>query len=132
MGSFDGCRECPSCCDDAVSGSDWGNRHCVVLESERVGEALTSSVFHEGSNAAVMLERWSDVPSVGGMEGPRFAASWIEMDEDLCSRWGQGCCVRTEQLRKLGKLFDYYLDKFNQQTGVFIRHKHRVVKQHCS
>jgi hypothetical protein len=30
---------------------------------------------------------------------------------------------RTEQLRKLGKLFNYYLDKFNQ-TGVFIRHKH--------
>jgi hypothetical protein len=30
--------------------------------------------------------------------------------------------VRTEQLRKLGNLNHYYLDKFNQ-TGVFIRHK---------
>ncbi len=47
----------------------------MVLESERVGEAFTAGVFHEGSNAAVMLERWSDVPSLGGMEGPGFAAS---------------------------------------------------------
>jgi hypothetical protein len=29
---------------------------------------------------------------------------------------------RTEQLRKLGKLQNYYLDKFNQ-NGVFIRRK---------
>jgi hypothetical protein len=29
---------------------------------------------------------------------------------------------RTEQLRKLGNLKHYYLDKFNQ-TGVFIHHK---------
>jgi hypothetical protein len=31
---------------------------------------------------------------------------------------------RTEQLRKLGKLQCYYLDKFNQ-NGVFIRHKQK-------
>ncbi len=30
--------------------------------------------------------------------------------------------VRTEQLRKLGKLQSYYLDKFNLK-GVFIRHQ---------
>jgi len=32
------------------------------------------------------------------------------------------CWNRTEQHRQLGKLKNYYLDKFNQ-TGVFIRHK---------
>jgi hypothetical protein len=32
---------------------------------------------------------------------------------------------RTEQLRKLGKLLSYYLDKFNH-NGVFIRHKQKM------
>jgi hypothetical protein len=32
---------------------------------------------------------------------------------------------RTEQLRKLGKLWNYYLDQFNQK-GVFIHHKQRM------
>jgi hypothetical protein len=68
----------------------------MVLEAECVGEAFTSGVFHEGSNAAVMLERGSDVPSIGGMEGPGFAASWFQMDEYLSSRWGHGCCIKRE------------------------------------
>jgi hypothetical protein len=44
---------------------------------------------------------------------------------------GCTCQNRTEHLRKLGNFTDYYLDKFNQ-IGVFICHKHIVVKQHCS
>jgi hypothetical protein len=33
--------------------------------------------------------------------------------------------IRTEQLRKLGKLLSYYLDKFNHKE-VFIHHKQRM------
>jgi hypothetical protein len=38
---------------------------------------------------------------------------------------------RTEQLRKLGRLTNYYLDQDNQ-IGVFIRHMRENAKQHCS
>ena len=96
MGAGDGCSECPSGRDDAIGGSDRWDRHCVVLESERVGEAFTAGVFHESPNAAVMFQRRSDVPSVGSMEGPGFAATRFEMDEDLCTRWGHGCGVERE------------------------------------
>jgi hypothetical protein len=41
------------------------------------------------------------------------------LKKSLSTYWGM---FRTKQLRKLGKLGLYYLDKFNQ-TGVFICHK---------
>ncbi len=50
---------------------------------------------------------------------------WALSCSTRCTYW------RTEQLRKLGRLTNYYLDQFNQ-TGVFIRRKQENAKQRCS
>ncbi len=84
----DGCRESLCCCGDAVGGSDQRNRYCMVFEAKRVGAAFAPGAFHDSANAMVVFEGWSDVPTVGGMEGPGLAMSGFQMDEDFGAWWG--------------------------------------------
>jgi hypothetical protein len=65
-----------------------------MLETERVGEAFAAGAFHDGSDTAVVLEGWPDVPAVGGMIDPGLAMGGFEMDEYFHARRGHGCSIK--------------------------------------
>jgi hypothetical protein len=68
-----------------------------MLETECVGEAFTASAFHDCSDTAVVLERWSNVPAIGGMIGPGLATGGFEMDKYFCTRRSHGCGIEQER-----------------------------------
>ncbi len=55
MNSSDGGSKVFGGVDDAISGSDGGHGHGVMLESEGVGESFAACAFHNSANAAVVL-----------------------------------------------------------------------------
>ncbi len=80
--------------DDLIGGCDDGYGHGVVLETKGVGETLAACPFHDGTNAEVVFQQWTDVPTVGGIKTPTLAMHWFEVNEDFGARRGHGCSVK--------------------------------------
>ncbi len=53
------------CTIKQIGGCDGGHGHGMVLEAKGVGEMLTACPFHDGADAAVVFQQWTDVPTVG-------------------------------------------------------------------
>jgi hypothetical protein len=55
---------------------------------------LAACSFHDGADAAVVFQQWTNVPNVGGMNTPRLATSWFEVKKHFGARRGHGCSVK--------------------------------------
>ncbi len=77
----------------SIGGCDDGYSHGVVLETKGVSETLAACPFHDGVDAAVVFQQWTDVPTVGGMKIPRLATIWFEVNKNFGVRRGHGCSV---------------------------------------
>jgi hypothetical protein len=80
--------------NDSIGGCDDGHSHGVMLETNGVGETLAAYPFHDGMDAVVVFQRWTNVPTIGGMKTPRLATRWFEMNKKFGARRGHGCSIK--------------------------------------
>ncbi len=80
--------------DDLIGGCDDGHGHGVVLEMKDVGETLDACPFHDGADAAVVFQQWTNVLTVGGMKTPRLATCWFAVNKNFGARRGHRCSVK--------------------------------------
>jgi hypothetical protein len=79
--------------DDSIGGCDDGYSHGMVLETKGVSKTLTTCPLHDGADAVVVFQQWTDVPTVGGMKTPRLAMRWFEVNKNFGVRRGHGCSI---------------------------------------
>ena len=69
----------------------------MMFEAEGVRKLFTAGVFHEGADAAVMLQGRTNIPTIGGMECPRFAFGRFQVEEDFGAWWCHGHGVKRKR-----------------------------------
>ncbi len=68
-----------------------------------------------------MFEGWSDVPSVGGAEGPELATSGFQMDKYFGAWWGHWHGVKGE------RFFHCFKGREKRILTTWVEHVDRVI-----
>jgi hypothetical protein len=104
----------------------------MTLDLQLAAKAFTDMLILLGKIWGIVGHPLSYVPR-SNLKGPNDADIDNETKDPPSAFWPtrEPSFLGTEQLRKLGRLQNYYLDQFNQ-NGVFIRQKQENAKQSCS
>ena len=94
--SFNRRGEARSGVEDPVGCRDLGDRDGMVIVSEGVGDALTTGVGHQNSDAAVVVWRVGEIPRFGGVVSPRAALVGFHVDENLHAEGSHGSSIEKE------------------------------------